>query len=103
MNCHRNTLEAMATMTVQSTGLSREERSANPSRQLAGEAFKQFDCVRSVEETAKILGLGLPTLRSMLARGEGPQVTRLSARRVGIRDTHRQAWLDARAVEALPA
>jgi predicted DNA-binding transcriptional regulator AlpA len=84
-------------MTGQATGLSREERSANPSRQLAGEAFSQFDCVRTVEETAKIIGLGLPTLRSMLARGEGPKVTRLSARRIGIRDSHRDEWLEAQA------
>jgi predicted DNA-binding transcriptional regulator AlpA len=73
-----------------STGLSRDERS--------GAARPQPDFVRTIKQTAEILGIGVPSLRAMIARGEGPQVTRLSARRIGIRDSARQTWLDAQAV-----
>ena len=85
-------------MSVQSTGLSAEERSGSsrPTRQTAGEAFKQFDCVRTIKETAAILGIGEPSLRVMIREGRGPQVTRLSARRIGIRDSHRELWLASR-------
>jgi predicted DNA-binding transcriptional regulator AlpA len=72
-----------------STGLSREERS--------GGVLPQFDYVRTIKQTAEILGIGEPSLRVMIREGRGPKVTRLSARRIGIRDSHRQAWLDARA------
>jgi predicted DNA-binding transcriptional regulator AlpA len=87
-------------MSVHSTGLSAEERSgsARPTRQTAGEAFRQFDCVRTVKETAAILGIGEPSLRVMIREGRGPQVTRLSARRIGIRDSHRESWLASRLV-----
>jgi len=68
---------------------------ARASRQPAGEEFKQFDCVRSVKETARILGIGEPSLRVMIREGRAPHVTRLSSRRIGIRDSHREAWLDA--------
>lgn len=54
------------------------------------------DYVRSLQETAKLLGISTPTLRRMIASGEAPVVTRLSERRLGIRDSHRMAWLDAR-------
>jgi predicted DNA-binding transcriptional regulator AlpA len=84
-------------MSVQSTGLSPEERSsARPTRQTAGEAYRQFDCVRTIKETAAILGIGEPSLRVMIREGRGPQVTRLSARRIGIRDSHRESWLASR-------
>jgi predicted DNA-binding transcriptional regulator AlpA len=85
-------------MSVQSTGLSPEERSsgARPTRQTAGEAFRQFDCVRTIKETAAILGIGEPSLRVMIREGRGPQVTRLSPRRIGIRDSHREFWLASR-------
>jgi predicted DNA-binding transcriptional regulator AlpA len=57
-----------------------------------------FDCVRTIKQTAEILGIGELSLRVMIREGKGPQVTRLSERRIGIRDSHRQAWLDSRAV-----
>jgi excisionase family DNA binding protein len=76
-------------MATQSTGLSREERGSG--------AAPQLDCVRTIKETAQILGIGEPTLRTMIREGRSPQVTRLSARRIGIRDSHRQSWLDSRA------
>jgi predicted DNA-binding transcriptional regulator AlpA len=54
-----------------------------------------LDCVRTIKQTAKILGIGEPSLRNMISKKLGPKVTRLSARRIGIRDSHRQDWLDA--------
>jgi predicted DNA-binding transcriptional regulator AlpA len=89
LGSHRNAHIAVATMSIQSTGLSREEK--NGSR-----ALSQFDCVRTVKETAAILGIGEPSLRVMIREGKGPQVTRLSARRIGIRDSHREFWLAGR-------
>jgi predicted DNA-binding transcriptional regulator AlpA len=50
--------------------------------------------VRSLRETAELAGISLATLRRQIAEGTGPTVTRLSARRVGVRDDHRQEWLD---------
>lgn len=82
-------------MSISSTGLSREERGG-------GGVTSQFDCVRTIKETAAILGIGEPSLRVMIREGRAPQVTRLSARRIGIRDSHRQSWLDSRA-SAQPA
>jgi hypothetical protein len=97
-------------MSIQTTGLSKEEgrrgdRQATKfeDRQPIGEEFQQFDCVRTIEETAKILGLSTINLRVMLRNGEGPKATRLSKRRIGIRDSHRIAWLNAQTIEALPA
>jgi predicted DNA-binding transcriptional regulator AlpA len=77
-------------MTLQSTGLNREG--------CGSDTQARFDCVRTIKETAAILGIGEPSLRVMIRQGRGPQVTRLSARRIGIRDSHRQVWLDSRAV-----
>lgn len=57
----------------------------------------EFDRVRNLRETAAIIGLSLDTLRRLIRGGKGPRVTRLSARRIGIRDSHREAWLAAQA------
>jgi predicted DNA-binding transcriptional regulator AlpA len=61
------------------------------------------DRVRSLRETAALLGVSIATLRRMIAAGDGPVVTQLSARRQGIRDSHREMWLDARAKSAATA
>lgn len=55
------------------------------------------DFVRSIAETARILGVSDKTLRNMIDRGEGPRVTQISLGRIGIRDSHRTAWLETRA------
>lgn len=55
------------------------------------------DRLRSIPETAEVLGLGVATLRRMIASGKGPAVTHLSARRRGIRDSHLQIWINAQA------
>jgi len=81
-------------VSIQSTGSPKEERSG---------AGGGIDYVRSIAETAKILGIGEPSLRVMIREGQGPTVTRLSERRYGIRDSDRTAWLDAREVTSQPA
>jgi predicted DNA-binding transcriptional regulator AlpA len=70
-----------------STGLSREARGAGSGG----------DRVRSLAETAALLGISIATLRRMISAGTGPTVTRLSPRRLGVRDSHRAAYLDANA------
>jgi hypothetical protein len=61
------------------------------------------DRVRPPRETADLLGISLPTFKRILASGDGPVVTQLSERRIGIRDSHRTAWLDSRARKAATA
>lgn len=53
------------------------------------------DRVRSLPEVAALMGISVKTLRRMIDRGEGPTVTRPSPGRIGIRDSHRLAYLDA--------
>jgi hypothetical protein len=59
-----------------------------------GALGKAPDYVHSLADTAAILGLSLATLRRMIAMQQGPKVTRLSARRLGIRDSDREAFLN---------
>jgi predicted DNA-binding transcriptional regulator AlpA len=54
------------------------------------------DRVYSFRYIADLTGQSLPTLRRLIARGEGPPVTQLSIRRAGIRGKHARAWLDSR-------
>jgi hypothetical protein len=74
-------------MSICSTGLGQDERGS-------------INRVRSFKDTAELLGISLPTLRRMITAGDGPTVTRLSERRLGIRDDHRIVWLDARSRQA---
>ena len=53
------------------------------------------DRVRSIPETADIVGVSPGHLRRLIARGEGPRIIRLSARKNGVRDSDREAWLTA--------
>ena len=69
-----------------STGLSKEERRAR--------AGGGPDRVRSLAETADLLNISVPTLRRMIAAGTGPSVIRVSARRLGVRDSAREAFLE---------
>jgi hypothetical protein len=52
-----------------------------------------IDCVRTIRETAAILGVGEMSLRVLIAKGLGPKITRLSARRIGVKDSHREQYL----------
>jgi predicted DNA-binding transcriptional regulator AlpA len=55
------------------------------------------DRVLKLSEFASNAGISIVTLRRLIARGEGPAVTQLSTRRLGIRVRHAREWLDARA------
>ena len=50
--------------------------------------------VRSLRVTAELAGVSLKTLRNLIDKGKGPIVTRVSERCVGVRDDHREQWLD---------
>lgn len=58
------------------------------------------DPVRSLPEFAALAGISLRTLRRLIDAGDGPVITRLSPRRLGIRVSHGDAWLDSRANKA---
>lgn len=50
------------------------------------------DCFLTLKRTAEVLGVSLKTLRRMIKAGSGPQVTQLSVRRLGIRQSHLTEW-----------
>jgi predicted DNA-binding transcriptional regulator AlpA len=55
------------------------------------------DRVLTLSEFAKLAGISVVTLRRRIAAHDGPIVTKLSERRLGIRLRHAREWLDARA------
>jgi predicted DNA-binding transcriptional regulator AlpA len=55
-----------------------------------------LDRVNSFEEFCSRAGISPATGRRLLDAGEGPTVTWLSARRMGIRERHYREWLDRR-------
>jgi len=55
------------------------------------------DQVLTLSQFAKLAGISSVTLRRRITAGDGPIVTRLSQRRIGIRLRHGRAWLDGRA------
>jgi predicted DNA-binding transcriptional regulator AlpA len=57
---------------------------------------KMPDQIRSLRETAAILGLSMRQLQRLIAMGTGPAVIHLSERRVGISDADREAWVGSR-------
>ena len=73
-------------MSIQMTGLSDHEKGA-----------LLADRVYSLSDFADFAGVSLATLRRLIQTGEGPTITTLSARRVGVRGRHGSAWLDSRA------
>jgi predicted site-specific integrase-resolvase len=50
----------------------------------------------SRRQWAEINGIGLRTADRILASGDGPVVTQLTDRRIGIREDHNAAWQAAR-------
>jgi predicted DNA-binding transcriptional regulator AlpA len=86
-------------MSAYSTGLSRAERAGGPSSGSAGTEWTpphNVDCVRTIRQTSLILGIGEPSLRALISKGLGPEIIRLSARRIGIKDSARESWLSSR-------
>jgi hypothetical protein len=55
------------------------------------------DRVLTLSEFAKIAGISVVTLRRRIAAHDGPIITKLSERRIGVRVRHGRAWLDAHA------
>lgn len=54
------------------------------------------DRVMSLPEWCDRIGVSLATGRRLIKSGDGPVVTWLSARRVGVRVSHFRDWLDSR-------
>jgi predicted DNA-binding transcriptional regulator AlpA len=52
--------------------------------------------VLSVKECAALNNLSWMTFKRMIARGDGPQIVQLSARRIGIRVIDARRWQEAR-------
>jgi predicted DNA-binding transcriptional regulator AlpA len=46
---------------------------------------------------AELASISIATLRRLIDSKQGPRLTRLSARRIGIRVSHAREWLEARA------
>jgi hypothetical protein len=80
-------------MSITSTGLSGEERRGGRNGKTPVLIPTNVDCIRSIRETAAILGIGEMSLRALIAKGLGPKTTRLSARRIGIKDSARDKYL----------
>ncbi|EHP93337.1 helix-turn-helix transcriptional regulator [Methylorubrum extorquens] len=57
--------------------------------------------VLSLTDACKAANLGNSTLRQLIREGRGPQVVRLSARRVGIRRCDLDAWIAGRMTGAV--
>jgi predicted DNA-binding transcriptional regulator AlpA len=80
-------------MPLHSTGLSREERGAGVGTAGVGVGdLNSLDRVRSLKETAALLGVSMSTLRRRIDDGSLKTV-RLSVRRVGVTDRAREAFL----------
>jgi hypothetical protein len=78
-------------MSVHSTGLSREERRGGHAGGDPG-GLDGLDHVRSLMQTAALLGVSMSTLKRRIDDGSLKTV-KLSARRVGVRDSAREAFL----------
>jgi predicted DNA-binding transcriptional regulator AlpA len=51
--------------------------------------------VQTIDDWCKRIGVSRATGRRLLSMGKGPRITRLSERRIGIRESDYLAWLDA--------
>ena len=56
------------------------------------------DFVRSIPETASILGVSVKTLRRMESRGDAPRRVHVTERIIGFRDSDIQKFLESRVV-----
>ena len=62
-------------------------------------ASEHLHRILTVQEWAKINSLGLRSAKRIIAAGDGPKITQLSTRRVGIREDHAVEWQNARVRE----
>lgn len=56
-----------------------------------------YDRVDSLIDFCRQVNVSPPTMRRLIRKGEGPTITKLSDRRIGVRRRHGREWLDARA------
>jgi hypothetical protein len=68
-----------------------------PSR-LSGSTHREPLRVFSFNKFCELSGFSPRTGRRLLVSGDGPKVTKLSDRRIGIREDHYREWLDKRVV-----
>jgi predicted DNA-binding transcriptional regulator AlpA len=54
--------------------------------------------ILTLQQWAASTSLGYNTARRLIASGQGPKITQLTERRIGIREDHAREWLDARVV-----
>jgi hypothetical protein len=82
-------------MSLQSNGLGREERrgAGVGAANAGGGGLDGLDRVRTLKETAQLLGVSMATLRRRIADG-AIKIVRLSPRRIGVRDSAREAFLE---------
>ena len=57
-------------------------------------ALDHPDRVLSLDEWAALACISKSNAEKMIARGEGPTITRMSRKRIGVRLRHHAAWLD---------
>jgi predicted DNA-binding transcriptional regulator AlpA len=69
-------------------------RDVAPDRPQGSTAPPSPNRVRSLRETAELLGISLATLRRLNKEGKGPRITSISTRRRGVTDRDREAWLE---------
>jgi hypothetical protein len=84
-------------MSCMSTGLSRDERRGSGGGGRGGGPGGGDggpDRVRSLRETAELLNISVATLRRRIADG-AIKIVRLSPRRIGVRDSDREKFLQA--------
>jgi hypothetical protein len=55
--------------------------------------------VFTLREWYEANGFSKQTAKRLIAAGKGPKLTRLSTRRIGVREDHARQWLDARVIE----
>jgi predicted DNA-binding transcriptional regulator AlpA len=56
------------------------------------------DTVITIKQWCQRAGISYATAQRLIAAGDGPTITKLSTRRLGVRGRDHRAWLDSRAV-----
>lgn len=70
----------------------------------AGDApHRPSNRIMTFEEWCERMSFGRVTGWRILKSGDGPKVTQISARRIGIREDHHAEWLDSRQVRTTTA
>jgi hypothetical protein len=75
-------------------------KGAQPTEPGPLERDADLDRVTSFLAWCQRIGVSPATGRRLLSSGEGPRITRLSERRIGVRERDHRAWLDARSETA---